>query len=133
MNWGFLVCLSLIALASVVQTALLVNLASESRQFFERMRLLDAELRQRLLPQLAKMDRLTDNMRELSDGALRIEAQISGTLETIRDSLGLVERLVMRPLVPVAAGLALFRGLRRGFGAFRRPSVPQLPIPGSEA
>ncbi len=123
MAWGFL-CLGLIAITSITQTVIMLTLAADSRRFMERMTTLEAEMRRYLLPQLVKMDRLMDNMRDLREGALRIEAQLEGSVHALRGSLGVVERLVLRPLGSVAAGLAILNGLRRGLVTLRRRALP---------
>jgi ABC-type transporter Mla subunit MlaD len=114
-----LVLLSLIALATVTQAAVLLALLAEGRRLTLRV---DQAVR-RLEPHLRRAADLVEDAAQVAEGAARrlpqIETAVDDALRTLRHTTDLVEQVALRPLRPLARGLALWRGLRRGIGVYR--------------
>ena len=112
-----LVLLGLIASATIVQTVLLVTLAVKGQRLAARL----AALEKDLLPRLDRLGVAIDNVTQVTDGVLRhlpeVESTLEDTLQKVRRTTGIVEALVLKPL---AAALALWRGLKRGTTVYRQ-------------
>lgn len=115
-----LVLLGLIASATIVQTVLLVTLAVKGQRLAARL----AALEKDLLPRLDRLGVAIDNVTQVTDGVLRhlpeVESTLEDTLQKVRRTTGIVEALVLKPLAPLAAALALWRGLKRGTTVYRQ-------------
>lgn len=114
-----LALLSLIALATVTEAAVLVALLAKGRRLALRV---DRVVRD-LEPHLARAADLVEDAALVAEGAARrmpqIETAVDDALRTLRHTTEVVEQVALRPLKPLAKGLALWRGLRRGIGVYR--------------
>jgi hypothetical protein len=114
-----LALLSLIALATVTQAAVLLVLVAQGRRLALRV---DRAMRD-LEPHLARAADLVEDAAQVAEGAARrmpqIETAVDDALRTLRHTTEVVQHVALRPLKPLAKGLALWRGVRRGIGAYR--------------
>jgi hypothetical protein len=121
-TWG-VVFLGIIALTSVVQAAFLIGLARAGRRLGQRVDALQRRIDEDLRPGLDHLTRLTRNLAEISDLAAlqtqRVSEVLSNTLDRVEETTELVQRLVLRPLAPLAEIVAFIKGLRRGLEAYR--------------
>lgn len=118
-----LILLGLIAAATVVQAGLLLSLVIKGRELATRMERVEADLR----PRLQRAGEVVDNVGQLTEGVLRrlpdVESTLDDALRKVRRTTGMVETLIVKPLTPLATGLALWKGLRAGAAFYRASSV----------
>ena len=121
-TWG-VVFLGIIALTSVVQAAFLIGLARAGQRLGQRLEALQKHIDDDIRPGLEHLTRVTRNIAEISDLAAlqtqRVSEVLANTLDRVEETTELVQRLVLRPLAPLADVLAFIKGLRRGIEAYR--------------
>jgi hypothetical protein len=121
-TWG-VVFLGIIALSSIVQAAFLIGLARAGQRLGQRLEALQRRVDEDIRPGLEHLTRVTRNVAEISDLAAlqtqRVSEILSNTLDRVEETTELVQRLVLRPLAPLADVLAFVKGLRRGLETFR--------------
>jgi hypothetical protein len=120
-TWG-VVFLGVIALALLVQAGFMVALALAGLRLARRLDALQAQLDGQIAPALKGVERISRNAAEISDlatiQARRIDLLLADTIEKVEDTAAVVQRLVIRPLRPIANLLAVLRGLQRGVDVF---------------
>jgi hypothetical protein len=116
--------LGIIALSSLVQTAFLVGMAVQGRRLARRVGELQERVEREIQPSLAHLNRVTRNAAEVSDIAViearRIDAALADVTERLEELTRITQKLLLRPLRPVAEVAALLRGLRRGLDVYHR-------------
>ncbi len=121
-TWA-VVFLGIIALTSVVQAAFLIGLARAGQRLGQRLEALQKRVDEDIRPGLDNLTRVTRNLAEISDLAAlqtqRISEVLSNTLDRVEETAEVVQRVVLRPLAPLADVLAFIKGLRRGLQAYR--------------
>jgi hypothetical protein len=124
-TWG-VIFLGVIALASLVQAVFVIGLTLEGRRLARRLDELQTRLDREIRPGLEQVARIARNFAEVSDLAVlqvrRLDDLVEDTVEKIEEATGVVRRLVLRPLGPVADVLAFLKGLRRGIAVYRQLS-----------
>ena len=127
--------LGVIALAAVVQCALVIVVALSVRDTGARVtdlcRRFDSELR----PALNDLRLGAANLRAVSetarDQAARAEALISTTLSNLESTIESVRTVVLRPLASISELTAFWGGVKQGIDSYRQ-STPQRrtgPVP----
>ena len=113
--------LGAIALASVVQAALLVGFAIVGYRLARRADDLGQRVHAELLPHLERVAEINANLEELTEAAVRqipeIEATVQETAQRVRHASEVAERLFVKPMAAAAMAFALFRGFRRITGS----------------
>jgi len=116
--------LGVIAASSLVQAAFLIGLAVQGRRLSRRVADLQDRLEREIQPSLAQINRVARNAAEVSDLAVvearRIDVALADVLDRLEDVSRLAQKLLLRPLRPVAEIAALLRGLRRGLDVYHR-------------
>ena len=135
-TWA-LVFLGVIAVASLVQSAVLIGLAVAGRRLSRRIEALQTRLERDVSPALRDLTRVSRNVAEISDiatlQARRLDLALADTIEKIEETTSVAQRLILRPLGPVADIVAFLKGLRRGIDVYfdlraregRRPISPR--------
>jgi hypothetical protein len=122
-TWG-VVFLGVIAAASVVQAVFLIGLARSGRRLGSRLDELQRRIERDIRPGLEHLSRVTRNLGEISDVATetthRAAEVLTAALGRLEEAVGLVQKLLLRPLGPFADLLALLRGLQRGLSVYRQ-------------
>jgi hypothetical protein len=122
-TWG-VVFLGAIAVATVVQAAFLVALAVAGLRLTRRLDALQAQIDKQIAPALKGVERISRNAAEISDlatvQARRVDLLLADTIDKVEDTVSVVQRLVMRPLRPVAHLVAVLRGVQAGIDVFLR-------------
>jgi hypothetical protein len=122
-TWG-VVFLGAIAAATVVQAAFLIALAVAGLRLARRLDALQAQIDQQIGPALKGVERISRNAAEISDlatvQARRLDLLLADTIDKVEDTASIVQRLVLRPLRPVAHVLAVLRGIQAGIDVFLR-------------
>ena len=134
-SWGVFF-LGVIAFSAVVQVAFLVGLLVFGRRLSQRLDALQTRLDRDLGPALANFTRVSRAAAEIADMATlqarRLDLVLGETIERIGDTAATVQRLVSRPLKPIANVVAFLRGVQRGvevFFAFDRDAPPGRRVP----
>ncbi len=133
-TWG-VAFLGVIALALLVQAGFMVALALAGIRLARRLDALQAQIDGQIAPALKGVERISRNAAEISDlatvQARRIDLLLADTIEKVEDTAAVVQRLVIRPLRPIAQLLAILRGVQRGVDVFldleRRDRAPASP------
>jgi hypothetical protein len=116
--------LGLIALGSVVQTALLVGLVLSGRRLSLKIAEIEGRLDRDLRPVIESASRVARNLAEISDRATlqarRIDSALSGAMDTLDDLSGAARRMLVRPKGPLGQIAALLKGLRQGLDVYHR-------------
>jgi len=116
--------LGVIALSSLVQAVFLIGMALQGRRLARRVGELQARLEQDIQPSLAHLSRVARNAAEVSDIAVlearRIDVVLADVTDRLEEFTRLTQKLLLRPLRPVAEVAALLRGLRRGLDVYHR-------------
>jgi hypothetical protein len=117
------VLLGLIAAATILQAALLLSFAQKSREVAARLERLEEEL----MPRVRKIDGVLEDLGQLTEAVLRRYPEVESTLDEamrrVRRTTGIVETLVVKPLLPLVSVMALWKGLKRGAAVFRAHPV----------
>lgn len=117
-----LVFLGLIAAATIVQATLLLSLVNKGRELAGRIEAIERDLR----PRLQRVGDVVDNVGQLAEGVLRrlpeVESTLDDAMRKVRRTTGMVETLVVKPLLPLATAVALWRGFRTGASFYRASS-----------
>ena len=120
-TWG-VVFLGIIALMALVQGAFLVGIAVFVLRVARGLDALEARLDKEFGPALANLERISRNAAEVSDlatvQARRFDLVLGDTIDKVEDTVSQVQRLIARPLRPVANILALIRGVQKGLEVF---------------
>jgi hypothetical protein len=87
-----------------------------------RLEALDDRIDREIGPALADVKRVSGNIAEVSDlatvQARRIDLVLGDTIDKVEDTVTQVQRVIARPLRPVANVLALVRGVQKGLEVF---------------
>jgi hypothetical protein len=133
-TWG-VVFLGIIALSSAVQGIFLVALLVFGRKLAQRIDALQSRIDRDITPALENFARVSQAAAEIADlGALqarRIDLLLADTVEKVEHTTALVQRLVTRPLGPLANALAFARGVQKGAEVFfgrGRSRPPERPV-----
>jgi hypothetical protein len=120
------VFLGIIAIALLVQTGYLVYLGMAGRKAVRRLEALELAFRRDVRPALESLRRVSENVELVSARVLagmpQIEVAMQEAAHNARragQAIAVFESLVLTALRPLARGLALFKGIRRGFDTFR--------------
>src|SRR5574340_316511 len=113
-TWGVFF-LGVIALASVVQGVFLVGLMLMGRRLARRIDAIQARIDRDITPALDNLGRVSRAAAEIADlasiQARRFDSLLGDTIGKIEQTTGMVQQLVLRPLRPLGAILALRRGV----------------------
>jgi hypothetical protein len=116
--------LGVIALSSVVQAVFLIGLTLNGRRLARRLDEVQKRIDEGIRPGLKNLTRASENFAEVSDlareQARRMVSVVGGALDTIEGTINTVQRLVLRPLSPLADVAAFIKGVRRGIEVYRR-------------
>jgi hypothetical protein len=127
-TWA-VVLLGVIAAASLVQAAFLVGLAIEGRRLARRLDALQTRLDREIGPALDHFVRVSRNLAEISDlatlQARRIDLVLADVVDKIEETTSAVQRLIVRPLAPLANLVALLTGLRKGLEVYWAGREPE--------
>jgi hypothetical protein len=133
-TWGVFF-LGVIALGSAVQAAFLVGLIVFGRRLSRRMDALQLRLDREVTPALQNFTRVSQAAAEIADlatlQARRIDLLLADTIEKIEETTGVIQQLVIRPLKPIGAILALLKGVQRGMEVYLQLGAksPTHPVP----
>jgi hypothetical protein len=120
-TWG-VVFLGIIALMALVQGAFLVGIAVFVLRVARGLDALEARLDKEFGPALANLERISRNAAEVSDlatvQARRFDLVLGDTIDKVEDTVTQVQRVIARPLRPVANILAVIRGVQKGIEVF---------------
>jgi hypothetical protein len=129
-TWG-VVFLGAIAAALVVQAAFLIALSVAGIRLARRLDALQAQIDQQIAPALKGVERISRNAAEISDlatvQARRVDLLLADTIDKVEDTAAVIQRLVLRPLRPVAHLVAVLRGVQAGIDVFLRLERAERP------
>lgn len=115
--------LVVVALATTVQAVVLVQALLAVRRLETRFSEAEREWRA-LRPRIENLGRVIDNVAEWTDGAAehipRVAADIESSLAQLRSVAKLGAMVLVKPLRPLGAALAVWKGLKRGADAYRQ-------------
>jgi len=118
-----IIVLGVVAIATTVQAAALVSVLLAVRRLEGRFGEAERELRA-LRPRLERLGRVIDNVADWTDAVAehvpRVAADIESTLDHLRGIARFGAMMLVRPLRPLGAALALWKGLKSGVNAYRR-------------
>jgi hypothetical protein len=129
-----IILLGVVAVATTVQAFALVGVLVAVRRLEGRLGEAERELRA-LRPRLERLGRVIDNAADWTDGVAghipRVSAGIEETLDELRGLGRLGAMMLVKPLRPLGAALALWKGLRSGVNAYRqlRPGRAEAALP----
>jgi HAMP domain-containing protein len=116
--------LGVIALSSLVQAVFLIGLAIQGRRLQRRIAELGDRVDRDIQPSLAHLTRVTRNAAEVSDLAVvemrRFDLMLAELAERLDETSRVVQKLVLRPLRPIAEIAAFLKGVRRGLDVYHR-------------
>jgi HAMP domain-containing protein len=116
--------LGVIALSSLVQAVFLIGLAIQGRRLQRRIAELGDRVDRDIQPSLAHLTRVTRNAAEVSDLAVvemrRFDLMLAELAERLDETSRVVQKLVLRPLRPIAEIAAFVKGVRRGLDVYHR-------------
>jgi len=124
-----IIVLGVVAIAATVQAVALVSALLAVRRLESRF----DEAERALRPRIDRLGRVIDNVADWTDGAAehvpRVVADIQGSLDVVRGIGRLGGRVFGKALLPLATGVALWKGLKAGARAYRhlRPGTPAAP------
>jgi hypothetical protein len=120
-TWGIFF-LGVVALASVVQAGFLIGLVVYGRRLAQRVDALQGRLDREISPALENFNRVSRAAAEIADlatlQARRLDLVLADTIEKVEETTATVQRLVLRPLKPIAGVLAFLRGVQRGMEVY---------------
>ncbi len=124
--------LVVVAVATTVQAVVLVQALFAVRRLETRFGEAERELRA-LRPRIESLGRVIDNVADWTDGAAehipRVAADIESSLEQLRSVAKLGAMVLVKPLRPLGAALAVWKGLKRGADAYRQLRAAPLDPP----
>jgi hypothetical protein len=116
--------LGVIALSSLVQAVFLIGLALQGRRLQRRIAELGDRVDRDIQPSLAHLTRVTRNAAEVSDLAVvemrRFDVMLAELGERLDETSRVLQKLVLRPLRPIAEIAAFVKGVRRGLDVYHR-------------
>jgi len=116
--------LGVIALSSFVQAVFLIGLAIQGKRLQRRIAELGDRVDRDIQPSLAHLTRVTRNAAEVSDLAVvemrRFDLMLAELSERLDETSRVVQKLVLRPLRPIAEIAAFVKGVRRGLDVYHR-------------
>ena len=123
MNEGLLIAiLVLVAVSTGLQAAALMGAARAVKRLERRLDGAEQELRA-LRPRLERLGTVVDNLADWTEGAAehipRIAADIEHTMDQIRGVAKLGAMVLVKPLRPLGAAWALWKGVSGGVAALR--------------
>ena len=125
-----IVVLGVVAIAATVQAVGLVSLLLALRRLEARFGEAERELRA-LRPRLERLGRVIDNVADWTDGAAehipRVAADIESALDLLRGIARVAALVLVKPLRPLGAALALWKGLKSGVDAYRQLRPARAP------
>jgi hypothetical protein len=128
---GLQILLGAIALSSIVQTVVLVGVATIGVQLMRRVQQLQGQVESQIQPVLESVNAITRNMAEASDVAVlqvrRVEAVVEQTIERLDDARAQVRRVIRKPRGLLGDVTAVFKGVRRGLAVYHRLGGLQAP------
>ena len=127
-----LIVLVVVAIATTVQAVALVSALLAVRRLEARFGEAERELRA-LRPRLERFGRVIDNVADWTDAAAeqipRVAADIETTLAQLRWMARLGAMVLVKPLRPLGAAIALWKGLTSGSYRRLRPARAQAASP----
>lgn len=115
--------LAVVAIATTIQAVVLVQALLAVRRLETRFGEAERELRA-LRPRIESLGRVIDNVADWTEGAAehipRVAAEIESSLEQLRSVAKLGAMVLVKPLRPLGAVLALWKGLKGGAEAYRQ-------------
>ncbi len=120
-TWGVFF-LGILAFVALIQGGVLIGIAVFLLRVARRLEALDDRIDREIGPALADVKRVSGNIAEVSDlatiQARRLDLVLGDTIDKVEDTVTQVQRVIARPLRPVANVLALIRGVRKGLEVF---------------
>ena len=118
-----LIVLGVVAIATTVQAVALVSVLLAVRRLEGRLGEAERELRS-LGPRLERLGRVIDNVADWTDAVAehipRVAANIEGALDHLRGIARFGAMMLVKPLRPLGAAIALWKGLKKGVHAYRQ-------------
>jgi hypothetical protein len=118
-----IIFLGVVAIATTVQAVALVSVLLAVRRLEGRLGEAERELRA-LSPRLERLGRVIDNVADWTDAVAehvpRVAADIESTLDHLRGIARFGALMLVKPLRPLGAAIALWQGLKRGVYAYRQ-------------
>jgi hypothetical protein len=115
--------LGVVAIATTVQAVALVSVLLAVRRLEGRFGEAERELRA-LRPRLDRLGRVIDNLADWTDAVAehvpRVAADIETTLDHLRGIARFGAMMLVKPLRPLGAAFALWKGLKKGVHAYRQ-------------
>jgi hypothetical protein len=115
--------LGVVAIATTVQAVALVSVLLAVRRLEGRFGEAERELRA-LRPRLDRLGRVIDNLADWTDAVAehvpRVAADIETTLDHLRGIARFGAMMLVKPLRPLGAAFALWKGLKKGVDAYRQ-------------
>lgn len=132
------ILLGIVAVATTVQAFALVGVLVAVRRLEGRLREAERELGA-LRPRLERLGSVVENVADWTDAVAELIPRLAADVESTRDRLRGIARLgamiLVKPLRPLGAVLALWKGLQVGADAYRRlgparghASSPRTPV-----
>lgn len=125
--------LGVVAIATTVQAVALVSVLLAVRRVEGRLGEAERELRA-LRPRLERLGRVIDNIADWTDAVAehvpRVAADIESRLDRLRGIARFGVLMLVKPLRPLGAAVALWKGLKTGVNAYRQlgpASAPAAP------
>jgi len=121
-SWG-VVFLGVIAASSVVQAVFLIGLARAGQRLGRRVEDLQQRIDRDLRPGLENLTRVTQSLACITDVAAAQTQRIGDVLaavDRVEETIGLVQRTVLKPLSSLTDVMALLKGVRHGIDVYRQ-------------
>jgi hypothetical protein len=118
-----IIVLGVVAISTTVQAVALVGALLAVRRLERRLDEAERELRA-LRPRLERLGRVIDSLADWTAAAAehipRVAADIDGALDQLRWIARLGAMVLVKPLRPLGAALALWKGLKSGASVYRQ-------------
>jgi hypothetical protein len=125
-----IIFLGVVAIATTVQAIALVSVLLAVRRLEGRLGEAERELGA-LRPRLERLGRVIDNLADWTDAVAEHVPRVAADIETTLDHLRGIARfgalMLVKPLRPLGAALALWKGLKRGVDAYRQLGPVRAP------
>lgn len=122
-SWG-VVFLGMIAASSVVQAVFLIGLARAGQRLGRRVEDLQQRIDRDLRPGLENLTRVTQSLAVIADVAAvqtqRVGDMLAGAVDRVEETVGLVQKMVLKPLGSLTDLMALLKGVRHGIEVYRQ-------------